>query len=337
MRVALLLVALILGASAAQAQEPSPLTPIPLTIVSFSAPDSAHGRRWVRFETEIEQTLGDQVALNMLTGGQVGNEDTMLSSLRRGRAQMGIVSIGALAALVPELSVLAAPFLFESEAEADFVMDHYLFAPYAELLAERGLALMKWEEGGWHNLYGRKPLTQPADLTDYRLRSSATEATRLFLAEANADVVVLDFGDMVAALDTGLVDGGVTTSVMYRVAGLYESAPHFTLTRHAFAPGALLANKAWADSIPPDLLAAILRAQGSVEENRKLVRQETEESLTLLRNAGITLHDLTDDTRQEWMAVATPVQRTLIDNIGGEAERFFTLVMEGKQAFKEAR
>ena len=66
------------------------LEPVQLTIVSFSTPDSAHGRRWVRFEREIEQSLGDRVALTMLTGGQVGNEDNMLSNLRRGRAQMEI-------------------------------------------------------------------------------------------------------------------------------------------------------------------------------------------------------------------------------------------------------
>ena len=325
--IAILLVAG-LSVTSAQAEDP-----IPVTIVSFSAPDSAHGRRWVQFEKNVEDTLGDRVALNLLTGGQVGTEDNMLSSIRRGRAQMGIISIGALAALVPELSLLVAPFLFESEDEADFVMDRYLFAPYAELLAARGLILAKWEDGGWHQLYARKPLRAPADLASYRLRSSATEATRLFLSEVDADVVVLDFGDIVAALDTGLVDGGVTTSVMYRVAGLYEEAPHFTLTRHAFAPGALLANKAWADATPPDVVEAVLAAQGTMADNRRLVRAEAVESEESLRAAGITIHELTDDERQAWVAAAEPVHRKLIDSIGGDAERMYAIAQEGKRAF----
>lgn len=311
--------------------------PIPLTIVSFSAPDSAHGRRWVRFEQKVEETLGDQVALNMLTGGQVGNEENMLSSIRRGRAQMGIISIGALAALVPELSLLVAPFLFESEDEADFIMDRYLFEPYAALLAERGIKLMKWEDGGWHQMYGRKPLRLPTDLNNYRLRSSATEATRMFLADAGADVVVLDFGDIVAALDTGLVDGGVTTSVMYRVAGLYEEAPHFTLSRHAFAPGALLANKAWADDIPAEVLASVSAAQGTMEDNRNLVRAEAIESLATLRAAGVTLHELTPEERRAWTDVSLPVHRKLIESIGGEAERIYGIMLDGKRAFAEAQ
>lgn len=307
--------------------------PIPLTVVSFSAPDSAHGRRWVAFESKVTETLGDRVALNMLTGGQVGNEDTMLSSLRRGRAQMGIVSIGALAALVPELSILAAPFLFESDTEADFVMDNYLFQPYADLLAERGLTLLKWEDGGWHNIYARKALRTPEDLTDYRLRSSATEATRLFLSEVGADVAVLDFGDMVAALETGLVDGGVTTSVMYRVAGLYEDARHFTLTRHAFSPGALLANKDWVDTTPPDVLDAIMAAHGPVIENRRIVRQELRESEEHVQNAGVNVHELTEAERAAWTQAAQPVHTKLLHSIGGQAEHLYTLVLEGKRAY----
>lgn len=307
--------------------------PIPLTVVSFSAPDSAHGRRWVTFENQINATVGDEVALNMLTGGQVGTEESMLASLRRGRAQMGIVSIGALAALVPELSILAAPFLFESDAEADFVMDEYLFEPYADLLAQRGLTLLKWEDGGWHNIYARKALRHPADLTDYRLRSSATDATRLFLTEVGADVAVLDFGDMVAALETGLVDGGVTTSVMYKVAGLYEDARHFTLTRHAFSPGALLANKAWADSTPPDILNAIMAAHGPTAESRRIVREELKESEAHVRAAGVSVHELTEDERQAWTRAAEPVHAQLLNSIGGEAKRLYTLTLQGKRAF----
>ncbi len=308
---------------------------VPLTVVSFSAPDSAHGRRWVTFENEIRAQLGDRVALAMLTGGQVGNEDNMLSSLRRGRAQMGIISIGALSALVPELSILSAPFLFESNAEADFVMDEVLFEPYAELLAARGLTLVKWEDGGWHNIYARKPLTTPGDLESYRLRSSATDATRLFLSTFGADVVVLDFGDIVSSLETGLVDGGVTTSVMYRVAGLYEDAPHFTLSRHAFAPGALVANTMWAEETPRDIFETIITAHGTSDGGRRMVRAELEESEAFVRSAGAFMHELTNEKRRLWSDAVGPVTKQLITAIGGEAQRIYDLALDGKRLFAE--
>ncbi len=309
--------------------------PVPLTVVSFSAPDSVHGRRWVRFEQKIEETLGDRVALTMLTGGQVGNEDNMLSSLRRGRAQMGIISIGALSALVPELSILSAPFLFDSNEEADFVMDDVLFEPYAALLADRGLTLIKWEDGGWHNIYARRPLTTPDDLKDYRLRSSATDATRLFLSAFDADVVVLDFGDIVAALETGLVDGGVTTSVMYRVAGLYEDAPHYTLIRPAFSPGAVVANKAWAEDTPDDILALILGAHGTADGGRRVVRAELAESEAFVRAAGVNMHELPIDQRRVWAQADIPVTEQLMVEIGGDARRLHDLALDGKRQFTE--
>lgn len=308
--------------------------PVPLTVVSFSAPDSAHGRRWIIFENEVRATLGNQVDLTMLTGGQVGNEDNMLASLRRGRAQMGIISIGALSALVPELSLLSAPFLFESDAEADFVMDEVLFKPYADLLAQRGITLIKWEDGGWHNIFGRKPLRMPNHLIDYRLRSSATDATRLFLSAFGADVVVLDFGDMVSALETGLVDGGVTTSIIYRLAGLYEDAPHYTLTRHAFAPGALIANKAWILETPEKVLEKIIAAHGTADGGRKVVRTEREESEDFLRQAGVNIYELKPEQKKLWVEAVKPMNNKLIAAIGGEARLIYDLAREGRKKFR---
>jgi len=305
--------------------------------VSFSAPGSAHSRRWLAFETEIKEELGDRVALAMLTGGQLGNEDSMLSSLRRGRAQMGIISTGALSVLTPELSVLSAPFLFDSNEQADFVMDEILFQPYAALLADKGLTLIKWEDGGWHNVYARRPLITPQDFKAYRLRSSATEATRMFLSALGADVVVLDFGDIVSALETGLVDGGVTTSTMYRVTGLYEEAPHYTLTRHAFSPGALLANKGWFEDLPGDVRDVILHAHGTADGGRHSVREEIEYSETLVRDAGTHMYELSPEERQRWAALTVPVTKRLIALIGRDAELLFAMAQNGKQRFTDQR
>ena len=236
---------------------------------------------------------------------------------------------------MPELSILLAPFLFETDEEADFVMDTFLFDPYAELLADRGLTLVKWEDGGWHNIYARKPLTVPHDLHSYRLRSSATGATRLFLSALGADVVVLDFGDIVSALETGLVDGGVTTSVMYRVTGLYEDAPHYTLTRHAFSPGALLANKAWFESTPVDIRDVIVQAHGTPDQGRRMVRAELEESEAFVRTAGSTIHELSVTQRQLWSDAATPVTKQLVASVGGHAERLYNLALEGKHLYAQ--
>ncbi len=311
--------------------------PVPLAVVSFSTPDSAHGRRWVEFETTVRETLGDRVALSMLTGGEIGSEDTMLASLRRGRVHMGIISVGGLSPLVPELALLAAPFLFESEAEADFVMDQFVFDAYSELLADKGLTLVKWEEGGWHQLYARAPLLWPRDLRSYKLRSPATDATRLFLSALDADVVVLDFGDIVTSLQTGLVDGGVTTSVMYRAAGLYESAPHLTATSHAFAPGAMLTNTDWQETVPADVYDQIVLALGTTAEGRAegraAVRAEISESHAYVAQNGAQIHRLSPDQSRAWSSAARPVQRALVAQIGGSAEEIYALIQRGKAAF----
>lgn len=334
-RAAIFALAVATAAQASADTEDGSRSSVPLTVVSFSTPDSAHGRRWVQFEREIRATLADQVTLSMLTGGEIGSEDTMLSGLRRGRVHMGIISVGGLSPLVPELGLLAAPFLFESEAEADFVMDHFVFDAFADLLTAKGLTLVKWEEGGWHQLYARNALVWPQDAESYKLRSPATDATRLFLSAVDADVVVLDFGDIVTSMQTGLVDGGVTTPVMYRAAGLYESAPHLTATNHAFAPGAMLANSAWVETVPTHVYDQIVGALGTTDDGRQAVRAEAAESQAYVAARGAQIHRLSPNQVRAWTEAARPVHQALISQIGGRAAEVYSLIQDGKSAFAE--
>ena len=59
----------------------------------------------------------------------------------------------ALSAVVPELALLYAPFLFADEQEADYVYDHLLTEIYGNLLAEKGLHLVSWYEIGFNQVY----------------------------------------------------------------------------------------------------------------------------------------------------------------------------------------
>ena len=66
-----------------------------------------------------------------------------------GRIQFANLSAQAVSALQPELALLYAPFLFDDEAEADYVYDHYLTGYYRRLLAEKDIHLVTWYEIGF--------------------------------------------------------------------------------------------------------------------------------------------------------------------------------------------
>ena len=77
------------------------------------------------------------------------------------RARRFFLQTAGYVSLHTSLWILSVSFLFESNDEADFVMDEIVFAPDAGLLAGRGFTLVKWEDGGRHNIYARQPLKAP--------------------------------------------------------------------------------------------------------------------------------------------------------------------------------
>ena len=67
------------------------------------------------------------------------------------------------------------PFIFDSDAEADFVMNA-VRDDVKKLLEARGFVFVMWAENGWHG-YGTKGkcIKTPADMGGLKMRSQESE------------------------------------------------------------------------------------------------------------------------------------------------------------------
>ena len=204
--------------------------------------------------------------------GQLGSEESSLSQLRRGRIQLGGYSLQGASSVVPELGLLLAPYLFDSQEELDFIMDHYLNTAFVALFEERGLLLLNRAEVGWTSIYGNQAFVSPADAAQHKLRSSNARASQLLIAAIGADSVPLPFPDILPSLQTGLIDGGESGTILYALAGLPKEAPQLTLTRHAFDIGMFLANREWFKSLGNRTQTDLLSSLHTLNEFRHSVR-----------------------------------------------------------------
>lgn len=304
-----------------------------VTIGGTAAPNTPGEQIWLNFARDAEAGSGGRLEIRPLIYGQLGSEEQLLSGLRRGRIQFANLSAQVTSTLVPELSLLYAPFLFDDEAEADFVYDRYLTDIYTGLLAEHGLHLVTWYEIGFHSVYARnEPIILPADAAGRRFRVSAAINARLFAEAIGADVIPLGYGDIVPSLQTGLIDAGENSISLFARTGISAEAPHFTLTRHAFGVSVIVADKRWWDGLPADLRQLVADAFPSVGESRQVTRAQ---DIADLADAtlGIQVHALTAGQRQQWIAATAGVTEQLIDMIGGRGREVYDLIRAGKAAY----
>ena len=107
---------------------------------------------------EAKSVTEAALQLQFFTAGERGGEVQMLHDLRRERVHVADLSLHTLLSVVPELSVVLAPYVFASDDELLFVFENYLRNTISDLLAEKNLLLVQWLDVRPLGIYSAHPL-----------------------------------------------------------------------------------------------------------------------------------------------------------------------------------
>jgi TRAP-type C4-dicarboxylate transport system substrate-binding protein len=302
-----------------------------------ATPNTPGESLWLDFKRRAEQDSGGRIPMRALIYGQLGSEEQLLSGLRRGRIHFANLSVQIVSTVVPELILLYSPYLFDSEAEADFVYDRYLTDLYRELLAAKDLHLVTWYEVGFHQVYGVEPIIVPADARGRRFRVAQSLSARLFAESLGADLIPLGFGEIVSSLQTGLIEAGENSVQLYARTGIAGEAPHLTLTDHLLGMSVIVSRKRWWDALPAADREVLERSFPRAEETRRLIRAQTAGDLAQAGTLGFTVHRLDPAEQRTWREATSGVTQRLIAAIGGRAAEVYAVIQRGKADYVRSR
>lgn len=296
------LAALLMFATSAAAQEA-------ITVKAGSvAPDGTPWTQWMDgVKARIEGDAKGRLKLKMFHGGKLGGEKEMVEQAKKGTLQVFGGSAGALAAqYVPELNALELPFLFESDAEVDFVLNR-IRPDVQKLLEQRGFVFLMWSENGWHG-YGAKGkcLLSPDDMKGMKMRSQESAIHIDTYRAFGASPVEIPVPEVLSALQTGTVDGYSNTPLFSWATSWKDGVTHFTYTKHIYQPALLVASKKWFDTIPKDLQPILANAKEE-KDGLEQVRGLTGPLLENMGAAGLKVCTPTAEQRKAFQAKVKPV------------------------------
>ena len=189
-----------------------------------------------------------------------------------------------------------------------------------------GMQFVGWWIPGMESLISSKPLPDIASLKNFKFRSPPGMETEIF-AELGAKPIVMDFGEVPTALQTGIIDGADFSNLANNTAsGLYDTNPHATYPGfHSMPADHLACNKAMWDKLSKKNQDAILKAIGDAGAAvTKYVEVKNEEAIKELKGKGVTLHDLSKADRLTFRVAAqkawadwskkTPEAKVLVDS-----------------------
>ena len=308
--------------------------PVQVVVGGTSFRNTIGERHWLDFKRQAEQRSGGELQLKMLIHGELGSEEQIVSALRRGRVQYANLSALVASTIVPETSLLYAPYLFESAAEADYVLDGYLQREFTQLLAAKGLQFIVFYDLGFQQLWSRnKPILLPTDGRGVRFRVSASTSAALFGKAMRADLIPLGFADIIPSLQTGLIEAGENGVTLYARTGTAPEAPHLTLTDHSLALSIIVADKRWWDRLAPRHRSALLESFPNAAQIRKAERAEIANDIAGAAKLRFTAYRLTPAQRAAWVRTMRPTHAALVQQIGGQSARIYAEILRQKQAF----
>jgi TRAP-type transport system periplasmic protein len=314
-----------LMASSALAQEA-----IVLRSGAFAPPGSVFAVYWQKFKENIERDTQGAVKVELNTSDP--NEANLLSNVRRGRVDCVGASLQGSATILPEVGVLQLPYLFTSFKQVDAAYDKGLADTYRKLFAAKGLAMLQFVEVGFTHMYGTQAIKAPADVKGLKLRATQSRASQAWVKGVGAEAVVLPISEAVPGLQTGLIKGGESGVIVYSNF-IVKSAPHYTLTGHAFDSGTIMCNKEWFDKLTAEQKTAVTNGWNAREQARD-ARAGNEKFIADAASKGVTVYQPTAAEMAQWQAAGRKVAEEMLAALGPEARKIHEEIAKDVAAAK---
>ncbi len=256
--------------------------------------DHPQGVAVKKFAELLSQKSGGKLTAKLFASGGLGNDVTMISSLRGGTQEMTVPDSSTLVSLVKDFGVINLPMVIQNEKEADALLDGPFGQKLLEKLPEKGLVgLGFWENGFRHVSNSRKPITKADDFAGLKIRVIQNP---LFIDTFNtlgANAVPMPFTELYSAMEQKAVDGQENPLATILASKFYEVQKHTVLDKHIYSAWVLLLSKKTWDGFSADEKKAVQEAarEATVFE-RKTIRAFSEQALTDLKKHGLQVTEL---------------------------------------------
>lgn len=195
----------------------------------------------------VQEKTGGRHRIQIFHSGQLGEEKHTIEQTRIGAIDIDRVNVTPLATLVPAANALLMPFVFRSTEHLHAVLDGQIGEDLLTMFEDAGFVGLTFYDSGARSIYNDvRPVRSLVDLQGLKIRVQPSELMVDMMVALGAKPVQLSYGQVLAALQTKLVDGAENNWPSYVSTGHHKSARFLTMTEHTMSPEVLLmSRRAW--------------------------------------------------------------------------------------------
>ena len=233
-------------------------------IIKFShvvAPDAPKGKAAIRFKELAEKYTNGRVKVEVYPNSSLYKDKEELEALQLGSVQLLAPSISKFGPLgVKEFDIFDLPFLMSDDVHARQMMASPMMVDLNKKLEAKGVSPLAYWDNGAHVYTCNKPLILPDDFRGLKMRIQGSKVLEAVARELGALPQILPFSAVYQALQTGVVDGEDNVPSNILTQKFYEVQRYLTVSHHGRLTYALVTNKKFWNSLPPDVREQLDRA-----------------------------------------------------------------------------
>lgn len=303
-----------LTCTVALAQEP--------IVIKFShvvARDTPKGKAAERFKELAEKATEGRVRVDVYPNSELYQDREELEALQLGAVQMLAPSLAKFSPLgIRQFEVFDLPYIFPDKDALHRVKEGPIGQGLLDRLEEKGIIGLGYWDNGFKVMSANRPLRRPADFRGQKMRIQTSRVLDAQMRALGASPVSLAFGQVVQALQSGVVDGTENPPSNFYTQNMQDLQSHLTVSYHGYLGYAVIVNKKFWDGLPSRIRESLERAMAEATRYANAIAQkENDDALEAIRKSGkTTVHVLSDQERREWRTVLAPVHKEMEARIG---------------------
>jgi TRAP-type C4-dicarboxylate transport system substrate-binding protein len=311
--------------------------PSSITLGSLAPPTSTWSKALLDMGAAWKKDTAGSVSLTVIPPG-TDDEKTIIQKMRTDVYQAAFLTSVGLSEMESAFNIFAVPFFFESNEE-EAAVEKTLTPLMETYLNRRGLHLLAWGEGGWVQVFSKKPLKTLADVKGAKLfTSKGSDKWVKWYVQNKFNPVPLDAAAIPGALKlaNGQIDTVPYTPLLALNMHIYDDAKFMLDLRLAPLTGALVVTEtAWNRLAAGDRDKITAGAQAFEARLRKEVPMQDAGAVTAMKSKGLQV--ITPDAHAvaEFRAAGSQLSETMRGSM--VPDDVYKTAVEERDAFRKSK
>lgn len=306
---AILAMTSLVGCSTYERPAPSPENPMTVQIGFENSLSEPIGQALVKWQELVEKKGDGSLKIELFPDSQLGSKSELIDTMLIGEPVITLAD-GAFYADygVKDMGILFGPFLFDNWEQCWTLIESDWYKEQSSLLEEKGLKILasNWMYGDRHTLTTKK-VEVPDDLKGLKIRVPGNEIQSIGFDTLGATSTGMDLGEVYQSLQTKAIDGAENPIATLYGRKLHEVAKYLLLDGHVKNFTTWVCSADFFNSLTKeqqDLLVSTGEEAGLY--NNGLQEDAEVEYLQQMEDEGVTVTELTEETKEEFKKAAQP-------------------------------